>query len=902
MEISRRSFIKGALGASAVAGLQVLGLPIASAEAEGPAAAVEMQAAAETADLTYGSLLNPQIDFSEGSDFEALFEPLKIGGKTMRNRFMKSAAGSETNENPEEPDEFMLGFYGRIAEGGVGMLAVESSNTLPVGDGEFNGSIPMDAPGNMKFLNLNSDAGIPAHRILADHMHERGCLILGQLLDMQMTAGGGGNTHTVSKMESSYNPGFMQSTESVQREIQHFADAGVRYYKAGYDGVEINAACNHYFSTFLSRMDNNVRTDQYSGASIENRTRIICEIIEKIRAEVGEDFIIQVLYNAVEENVENLGDNARCNTLEEGCAMAEFFERAGASSLHIRSHAYGHHAGGYMPDLFHITENGDTGYNSVMDFSKHYCGKMVGNMQGYAALLEIAAEVKKHVKIPVGVVGAMDPRVAPKYFNDAIKNGKVDFLIMNRPFLADPEYVKKLEEGRADEIAPCTRCMTCFPSPFDFTVPMYCRVNPALTRAGHEDMPEGYYPVPAEEPKRVMVIGGGPAGMEAARISAERGHKVTLYEKTDRLGGKMDFVQRLKGPHERIDDYRAYLIRQMQLRGVTVKTGTEVDAALVDRERPDIVIVAAGALCSSLSTLGLEDADGILNADALADRMDAQNHLELGDTVILIGAEFQACDVAENLARMNKKVILLNPDVESAWFKNGTVWMKHLGKYWLQSKGVKVYHDVQITAANGKEVRFMTPYGVEMRVEGDTVVNMLPMTKNRELFEALVGKCSELYAVGDCYSPNTIANATARANIIARKAGKGQIDESGALGENQYTATATGIGDVRVTITVERGEIVEAFVDTSNETEGIGRSLGASFEQQILEKGDIDAVSGASLTSSAVSMALFSCKMQAGLISLADMGGSAPASTGMPDMGSMPGLGTPPTGEMPPMP
>ena len=105
MEISRRSFIKGALGASAVAGLQVLGLPIASAEAEGPAAAVEMQAAAETADLTYGSLLNPQIDFSEGSDFEALFEPLKIGGKTMRNRFMKSAAGSETNENPEEPNE-----------------------------------------------------------------------------------------------------------------------------------------------------------------------------------------------------------------------------------------------------------------------------------------------------------------------------------------------------------------------------------------------------------------------------------------------------------------------------------------------------------------------------------------------------------------------------------------------------------------------------------------------------------------------------------------------------------------------------------------------------------------------------------------------------------------------------
>ena len=210
-------------------------------------------------------------------------------------------------------------------------------------------------------------------------------------------------------------------------------------------------------------------------------------------------------------------------------------------------------------------------------------------------MIDVAAEIKSAVSIPVGAATYMDPAQAPDYFEEALADGKLDFLVMNRPLCVDPEYVTKLRENRIDEIAPCTRCLHCFYDPDKAgTLLEHCRVNAANWRAFGESMPEGWTPQAAEQPKKVLVAGGGPAGMEAARVAAQRGHEGTLYEKSGSLGGLLTSAAAIKGPHENLERLAAYLTRQQELCGVKVVTKTEVDAQLVEQEQPDAVIVATG--------------------------------------------------------------------------------------------------------------------------------------------------------------------------------------------------------------------------------------------------------------------------------------------------------------------
>jgi hypothetical protein len=180
-------------------------------------------------------------------------------------------------------------------------------------------------------------------------------------------------------------------------------------------------------------------------------------------------------------------------------------------------------------------------------------------------MLNVAAEYKKHIKIPVGAVTYMDPARAPDFFEKALQDGKVDYYLMNRPLTVDPEYVNKLRDGRVDEIAPCTRCLHCYQD-FDQGGNLLecCRVNTTTCRANLKKdyyqgcIPEGYEPLPARGNKNVMVAGGGPSGMEAARIAAQRGYRVTLYEKNGCLGGLIPFASAIKGPHENLEDWRAW--------------------------------------------------------------------------------------------------------------------------------------------------------------------------------------------------------------------------------------------------------------------------------------------------------------------------------------------------------
>lgn len=876
---SRRKFISdsGALGLAAVGACVGGALALDRAWADDTAASKESRTygAAETPqtstpdvpDTTRGGELNPQEDYtSYTTDYSAIFSPLTIAGHTLKNRLVKSCASSEMQKTNDEYDVKSIAFYEAFCKGGIGMIDVEGSHFIP-GD-----------PYMMPQLDISTDEGIEAHKPMPEMAHKYGTVAIVQMMDMICSTGTSSSIVHETPFEMCYNSAAtMQTTEDLHKEQQAFIDAAVRYQKAGFDGIELNASCNHYFSTYLSRYINRERTDEYSGESVENRARILTEIIAAVRKKCGPDFIIEVLYSGTEGRIDELGYDELCTSLDEACEMAELFEAAGASCLHIRSQVYGHHCAGFMPDSLHIWEHGDTGFESTVDYGKHLDGAIVGKWDGAAGLLNVAATIKSHVSIPVGVVGNMDPRLAPDILNNAIRDGLVDYFLMTRPLMADMALPKKLQEGRRDEVAPCVRCMTCFAAPFEVPIcPEYCRVNPAMTRAYSDEMPEGYDPLPAKGHESVMIIGAGPAGLECARVAAQRGYPVTLYEKRDDTAGLMNLAMKVKGPHERIIDHKRYLDRQMEVQGVSLTLGKEVDLDFIAQEGPDVVIVAVGGVADEIPFEN--DGKEIYTLTDFADYGFSDEPLPLGERVVVYGAQFQAATLACSLAKQGKTVTMVNPGPEDDLFLNTPTWPRMMGKPWLRKMGVKLYHDAVVQEARDGEIIFQTNYGTVKTVPYDSLVDARPLLPNRELYDAVCEMeitkkqngedytyTPTVFAIGDCYSTGTIAHNTARANLVARSIGENLGEPDAPLEDNQVRGKAVGFGDISVTLTVEGGKITAAKVNTSYETAGIGKETGETFAQQIMETGTVDVITGATETSRAVQEALASAKSQAAL-------------------------------------
>jgi 2,4-dienoyl-CoA reductase-like NADH-dependent reductase (Old Yellow Enzyme family) len=739
---SRRSFLKGA-AATAIGTAATMGgvfstgcAPSKTASRAGDAASAGTQTTAST--------INPQDDsyLQCTTDYSAIFQPLQIGKLKLRNRIVKSAAGSDSmNDSIGAP---ALDFYGNIAKGGAAMLWVESCNVFTDGTGRGK-------------LTLQTDADCSKFTPLTDVIHENGAYCGMQVYGFWSKAS------SSVEHSSPYEMAIARkalTTDDVKSNIEQLVAAAARMKKAGFDGIDINASCDHMFAMFLSRYWNTERTDQYGPQSLENRARIVTELIQGIKQTCGSDFVVQVLYSGVEEVVSTLGNNAGCTSVAEAAAFAKLFEKAGADSLQIRSACFGHHASGFLYDSLHIGVPGNTGFQNQIDYSRHLNGKVIGSHGGAGALLDVAKEIKAGVSIPVGAVGVLDPRLAPDMVNDAIANGNVDFLCMNRPLFVDPEMPNKLKDGRRDEVAPCNHCLTCFESLVGPNTPETCRVNATVQRACLPVMPEGSTPTPAKTKKNVMVIGGGPAGMETARIAAERGHEVTLYEKSSSLGGMMTFAASIKGSHEKIGDFQKYLVRQQDVKGVTVVTGQEVDASFVDEKKPDTVIVATGAVRPE-ATLSSSSGVNVVQVQDVASS-------EIGDTVVIVGANFQATDTAMFLLNRGKKCIIVNSGTAADIDKEQPGWIQVGVKSFLQQQGARVFNSSKVASVGDFGVTVSASYGATEDVPCNTVIECPPMNASKDLYDAL-SKKYEAYMVGNCSNPSTIADAIANGNLTARK-------------------------------------------------------------------------------------------------------------------------------------
>jgi 2,4-dienoyl-CoA reductase (NADPH2) len=701
---------------------------------------------------------------AEQKRFEKLLEPAYIGRVKTRNRMIKTAAYGwilyDLLKDAIRPEG--VAYYEAIARGGIGLQILEIS-------APHSGTIGRP---------LYDDKYIERESKIVERMHKHGCPTFVQfydfrpLLPLPITVSASAFYYP-SKLDMNNALPRALNIQEVKDVVELVVNAAERARKAGYDGCELNCACSHLFPSFLSRFWNK-RTDEYGPQNMENRARIVVELIQGIKKRCGADFPVSVLLNGLEINVLDLGDNASCTTIEEAAAFAKIFENAGADLLHVRTQPIGNHINGFFPEKYYMFGEPDTGFGRPFDIKK-FMPEFVTKYEGAAGFVEIASIIKKAVKIPVMSVGVMDPRLHPEVGESAIREGKIDFLGMTRPLTADPDLPNKIAAGKLDEVRPCTYCITCFPM-------SRCRVNAASTRTDGKEMPEGYYPQPAARKKNVLVAGGGPSGLEAARVAALRGHQVMLCEKSSRLGGLMPLAAMVKGPHEKILDYVNYLSGQMVKLGIKIKLGQEVTPELIEKIKPDVVIVATGGTAVIPNIPGIDNPKVISNArlhrtletglrfiPPFTLRAMTKFYMPVGQKVVIIGGQIQGLQLAEFLVQRGREVTIADEGPEESLGLNLPGFVLPRLLLYNQSHGVKILMDAKYHEITDQGLTVTTGYGIKRTLKADNIILALPLAPGTALADSLKGKVAEIFTVGDCRTPGVMVDAVESGHITARK-------------------------------------------------------------------------------------------------------------------------------------
>ena len=680
--------------------------------------------------------VNPQedgFDSFEG-DCAEVFSPVQLGTMTLPNRIIKSAGSGPWKDSTGSNVKPATDWYGTMAEIGV------SLNIFACGVVNACGLLPdgLDKEGR--------EDAVKAIAPLIDRIHNAGGKI-----GVQFCYGGLAPTVPDEKINES-------TVEELDAFIERVGVAAQRAKEVGIDCIEIKGASADGLNGFLTRRINK-REDEYGPQSFENRTRLFRRMIEKIKAVNGADYPVGALINGVEENDVTLGDNELFTTIEEGKEIAKCLEAAGADWLQIRVGANGQEMNIWAPDVQHIAEGYDglTGYGTQFDFDTHFGGMLDGSHSGFGSFLPMVKEIKSAVSVPVGCAAYMDLRVGPDYLNDAIKRGDLDLIFMNRPLNCDPELVTKIKEHRREDVRPCMKCMHCHDNNSPAHVPSSCRMNAAYFNAYTDTMPEGFDPTPAAAQKKVLVIGAGPAGMEAARVAAERGHSVTLCDSADKIGGLLHFARGVKGDHERFDDYLTYIGHQLEKDGVEVKLNTTVDAAAVKEMAPDEVIVAVGGTRESkLSGTGVFTPE------------QAFGSTQLGEHVVMLGASVQAIDLSAWLVAHGKMVTIVHSGTAADVDKGQSGWFRTYMLPHLRSKGTNIINGATVKGLDNGVLTITTDMGFERTISCDSVVECYDMVPNTDLAEELEAAGYEVHTVGDCAEPYNIQKAVLSGNLAAR--------------------------------------------------------------------------------------------------------------------------------------
>ena len=483
----------------------------------------------------------------------------------------------------------------------------------------------------------------------------------------------------------------------IRELVEAFAQAAWRAKEAGFDAVEINGTHGKLVNQFLSPYYNR-RADEYGG-SLENRAKFGCEIIATARRKVGPTFPIIMRMSGRDGFEGGL-------ELDEAVKVAKLYVEAGAQALDV---------------------------SAGCDEAKHWT--FLTYMQRSAGLVYLAEAIKQVVNVPVIAVGKLgDPAVAER----VLQEGKADFVALGRSLWVDPCLPLKVQEDRLQDICPCIYCGNCQAHSGDRRINrLRCIWNPSLARDGVSETHAS--PVA----KSVMVVGGGLAGMEAARVAAERGHKVTLYDRNSQLGGQWNIVCQQEDK-KHFTAFTKRLQKGLDKAGVTVVLNRKVTPELVKQKRPDVVILATGAKPAKLKVRGIDGKNVVQATDVICGKAD------VGDNVVVIGGRYVGIEIAISLAQKNKKVSLVTRRRLGRDIGNRA----NMGamRDSLIEHGVYVYPDTEVVEINDHGVLAVN-FGNPIFFKADSVVLATGFTPERKLIDKLSPMVSEVHAIGDCVEP-----------------------------------------------------------------------------------------------------------------------------------------------------
>lgn len=483
--------------------------------------------------------------------FKYMFTPIQFGPVEIKNRFIVSPMVMNFCTKDGMCTDRFIAYHEEKAKGGWGLIITEDFAVSPKGKG-YDG-----VPGLWK------DEQIEGFKELTRRVHQYGTKIYSQIYHAgRQTSASiiGCQPEAPSPIECPVKREIPHelTVEEIKTLVSNFGDTALRAKQAGFDGVMIHAAHGYLISEFLSSYSNK-RTDEYGGC-FANRVRFLLEIIADIRSKVGDDFGVDIKLSGSERVTEGL-------TIVDTMTIARLVEEAGVNSINISSGVYA------------------TGYTQVQPTAF-----------GHGWLLDDAAAVKQVVNIPVTVVGRVNDAM---YAETIIASGKVDAVYMGRASLADPLMPNKVKEGDLQSVVRCTACLQGCVSRLGRGLAAQCVVNPRMGCELDYDLS------PATEKKTVWIAGGGIAGAEAAIIATQKGHNVTVFEASDRLGGnfRVAAVAPYKGELTTFTSWQKHMLEKLN---VDVRLNTELTADMVKVERPDVVLVATGSEVTQLPIPGLD--------------------------------------------------------------------------------------------------------------------------------------------------------------------------------------------------------------------------------------------------------------------------------------------------------
>lgn len=648
--------------------------------------------------------------------YKNLFTPIKIGNCEIKNRFAMAPMGPLGLADAEGGfNQRGIDYYTERAKGGTGLIITG----VTFSDCEVETQSMPNCPNS----TYNPVHFVRTSREMTERVHAYGSKIF-----LMMSAGFGrvtiptnlGEFPPVAPSEIPHR--WLDkmcrplTKEEIKSIVKSFGDGAYNAKRAGFDGVEIHAVHEGYLLDQFAISMFNLRNDEYGG-SLENRLRFAKEVVEEIKQRCGQDFPVALRFSV----------KSMIKDWREGALPGEEFEEKG------RDIQEGLEAAKLLVEYGYDALDIDVGTYDAWWWNHPPMYQEKGLFREYCRM------VKEVVDVPVLCAGRMD---VPEMAQEAVETGACDIVSLGRPLLADPDYVNKLRSNRYDEVRPCISCQEgCMGRIQEYSM-INCAVNPqaARERAMH------YEPILKE--KKVLIVGGGVAGCEAARVLAVRGHKPVLFEKGDKLGGNL-----IPGgaPDFKEDDIALakWYTRQLEILGAEVNLNTEVSAKDILESNYDTVIIATGSK-PKIFALG-DDSRVYTAADVLLEKENP------GDTTAVIGGGLVGCETALWLAQQGKKVTLIEA-LDSLLAINGPLC--HANKDMLEKlvpyNGVDVVTGAKVTSFKDGKLTYETSEGDFKKIDCDSVVLAIGYKEENDLYHQLEFEVPEIYLLGDAKKVSNI--------------------------------------------------------------------------------------------------------------------------------------------------